>query len=128
MNTIELEKVQTVEEEIMALYQETIGFAAKTVKNVVRIGELLMQEKERLPHGDYLPWLKNNFPFSEDTAERWCQLYARREEIPWAQINTLTQAYQFIKKTKKLTLTADEEELLERKRQQQAHNANERKL
>lgn len=37
-------------------------------------GELLLKAKEQLPHGAWLPWLKDNVTFSEWTARRYMAL------------------------------------------------------
>src|SRR5262245_65388910 len=37
----------------------------------VEIGRLLLQAKGLVEHGEWLPWLKSNFPLSDRTAERY---------------------------------------------------------
>jgi hypothetical protein len=44
------------------------------VMHAVRAGELLTQAKRRLPHGNWLPWLKANCPFAERTAQAYMKL------------------------------------------------------
>jgi hypothetical protein len=39
-------------------------------KNIIARGDLLIEAKEMLEHGQWLPWLDENFDMSEDTAER----------------------------------------------------------
>jgi hypothetical protein len=38
--------------------------------NIIRRGDLLIEAKAQVEHGEWLPWLKSYFDMSEDTAER----------------------------------------------------------
>jgi phage N-6-adenine-methyltransferase len=60
----------------MAAAEESWGEA---VAHAVRAGELLIEAKLRVRHGEWLPWLNANFPGSEDTAEN-CMKLARNSE------------------------------------------------
>lgn len=51
------------------------GIARQTAENVVRIGEHLVAVKERLGHGNWLPWLEAEFGWTDRTAERFIQVY-----------------------------------------------------
>ena len=46
----------------------------KTLKddigNIIRRGELLQEAKVQLEHGQWLPWLEDNFAMKERTAQR----------------------------------------------------------
>ncbi|MDY7028625.1 MAG: DUF3102 domain-containing protein [Spirochaetota bacterium] len=55
---------------------------------------LLTEQKAELAHGEFLPWLKENVPFSEDTAERYIQLFAYRDKT--ASVADLQDAYKKI--------------------------------
>jgi hypothetical protein len=39
--------------------------------NVITIGDLLLEAKDQLGHGEWLPWLKSNFGSSESTAQNY---------------------------------------------------------
>jgi hypothetical protein len=43
----------------------------QTVESICEIGRLLTEVKARLPHGQWLPWLKAEFAWSEGTARRF---------------------------------------------------------
>jgi GH24 family phage-related lysozyme (muramidase) len=49
--------------------------AKRTRKAIVQIGEWLAQVKERLPHGQWLPWLQTEFGWTDRTAQRFMQVY-----------------------------------------------------
>jgi hypothetical protein len=49
--------------------------AKLTAKAIVRIGQWLTEVKERLPHGQWLPWLESEFGWSEWTARRFMGVY-----------------------------------------------------
>jgi hypothetical protein len=50
-------------------HQRCVEAARTAVEHARKAGELLIQAKAALPHGDWLPWLKNSFPFSQRTAQ-----------------------------------------------------------
>ena len=55
-------------EEISALHAEFMRSASRALEAAIRIGELLTAEKQRLPHGAWLPWVEEHLPFSPRTA------------------------------------------------------------
>jgi DNA-binding XRE family transcriptional regulator len=59
----------------------------QTVESICEIGRLLTGVKARLPHGQWLPWLKAEFAWSETTARRFMDSYslfrsAKLEDLP----------------------------------------------
>jgi hypothetical protein len=48
----------------------------KNIGNIVAIGKLLHEAHEQCDHGEWLPWLKDNFSWSDDTATRYRDVYA----------------------------------------------------
>jgi hypothetical protein len=48
----------------------------QTVESIVEIGRLLTEVKQRLPHGQWLPWLRAEFSWSETTARRFMDSHA----------------------------------------------------
>jgi hypothetical protein len=101
------EEAVSIPNEINALNTEIVGFAAKTIANAIRVGELLTAKKEEPAHGEYLPWIENNLTFGPDMAERYRLIYARREEIPIDKIATIRQALKFLNKSNKLTVSGE---------------------
>jgi hypothetical protein len=80
--------------EINKLHAE-IGLAARTsLEKAVRIGELLEEIKNAKPHGEWLPWLKVNVPFSRQTADNYRHIYAERDKL--LNVSNLSQAYRLL--------------------------------
>jgi hypothetical protein len=65
-----------IEPEIRAFVKELIREVAKrTVQGIVLIGQWLSEVKEQLPHGEWLPWLKSQFGWTDCTARRFMSVY-----------------------------------------------------
>jgi hypothetical protein len=43
----------------------------QVVSDVIEIGRLLVESKELVGHGDWIPWLSREFQWSDKTAERF---------------------------------------------------------
>ncbi len=44
------------------------------IEHAVRCGQLLCEQKARLKHGEWIPWVKEHCGFSEDMAQRYMRL------------------------------------------------------
>ncbi len=74
---VELSRVK----EIRQLHAE-IGEALRTtLPKAIRVGELLAAQKAELKHGEWIPWLEKNCPFSERTAQDYMRFHARRADL-----------------------------------------------
>ncbi len=83
-------------EEIVRLHTE-IGESFKTsVGKAVRIGELLINIKGELEHGQWGIWIKENLPFSQSTAERYMSLSEHRDKFVSLPNLTLFDAYKLL--------------------------------
>jgi hypothetical protein len=51
--------------------------------DILTIGGLLAEAKEQVPHGEWLPWLKNEFSMSERSAQKYVKAaaYASKYEL-----------------------------------------------
>lgn len=49
----------------------------RAAQDIVDIGLKLIEIKDRLPHGAFLPWLRAEFEWSDDTARRFMQVAER---------------------------------------------------
>jgi hypothetical protein len=47
----------------------------QVVSDVIEIGRLLVESKELVGHGDWLPWLSREFQWSDKTAERFMRVH-----------------------------------------------------
>lgn len=61
MNEIDINKITKLTSEILIYKQQT-------AQNIIEIGKRLIEAKEMLPHGEWLPWLKEKVEFSQRTA------------------------------------------------------------
>src|SRR5215472_15300963 len=51
-----------------------IGHAGKAIEQAIACGQLLLEAKAKVPHGKWLPWLRNNISFGERSAQGTCGL------------------------------------------------------
>ena len=56
-------------EEICGLHEEIQGHAKSILQKAIRIGELLVEQKQRLQHGKFGSWIEENLPFHVRTAQ-----------------------------------------------------------
>lgn len=86
-----------VAEEVNRLHQENFLAARDTIFRAIRIGELLVQKKASLSHGEWIPWFIKNITFSLDTYDNYRRVYERQEELRLANIHKLKDAYTLIR-------------------------------
>jgi hypothetical protein len=55
--------------------------ARSAIAHAVRAGELLIEAKANVVHGQWLPWLAENFPAGERTARNYMRLAANRQRV-----------------------------------------------
>ena len=48
-----------------------IGISSHTAEDIIMIGKDLLDTKERLPHGSFLPWIEAEFGMHLRTAQRF---------------------------------------------------------
>jgi hypothetical protein len=72
--------------------------ARQTAKGIVQIGQWLTEVKERLGHGQWLPWLKGEFGWSERTARNFMQVYSRFKSAKFADLQMDVSALYLIAK------------------------------
>ena len=92
MNEIEKSRVT----EIQQLHAEIGGYLKMTLDKAIRIGELLTAQKTECGHGNWIPWIENNLPFSERLVRDYVRFYDRREELKTARVADLSQARRFL--------------------------------
>lgn len=67
------------------VHQRTVEIKAlihRTTRNLLEIGQKLLEVKERLGHGRFGEWLAAEFEASQDTAERLINIAKRLGDIP----------------------------------------------
>jgi len=88
--------------EIVALHGQILTTARTTLDLAIRIGQLLAERKASLKHGEWLPWIEANLPFSQPTAFRYMRCFERRDDIKLFSVNNLelTDAYRLLAEPK----------------------------
>jgi len=82
--------------EIRKLHSELQGVLQNALDKAIRLGDLLSQEKARLKHGQWLPWLKTWCPFHERTATNYIRVFQNRERLKSETVSDLTGAYKLL--------------------------------
>jgi len=67
--------------EIKRLHEENWGHARSTFDNGLRIGELLVAEKKRCGHDNWLAFVRDNLPFGERTARNYMRIFKQKEKV-----------------------------------------------
>lgn len=83
--------IGTAAAELNRLYTEIEAGMRKTVADAIRAGEILIEVREHLPHGQFLPWIKENCTFSQPTASRWMRCFEHKNKL--INVNSLQEAY-----------------------------------
>ncbi len=74
--------------EINAIRRQT---AAQVLFAAVDIGRLLCEAKDKLPHGEWGPWLQDNFKLSQSSANNYMKLYRNYGDGDGEQIEMFFQ-------------------------------------
>jgi 5-methylcytosine-specific restriction endonuclease McrA len=80
-------------QEIVKLHSEIIDHLKMSVEKGIRVGELLLLQKERLIHGEWTPWAEENLPFSYRTASNYMMLFKERYKVRRGSVTGLSEAY-----------------------------------
>ncbi len=84
------------QDEIVGLHNQVENAMARSLQNALRIGEILTQQKSKLNHGQFVPWIAENLPFGDRTARNYMLLHTRRDELKTARIAGLNAAYRLL--------------------------------
>ena len=84
--------------EIVNLHSEIEGLLKLSLDKAIRIGELLYEQKANLKHGEYIPWIKTNLPFTERTGQNYMRLYDNREKLKNESVSHLTDGYKLLQR------------------------------
>lgn len=83
---------------IRAFHLATSDNLRRSVESGIAAGELLIEAKGQLQHGQWLPWLRENCDISERTAQLYMRLAKHRKEIE-ATAKSATAAYLTLNET-----------------------------
>ena len=96
----EVEKKQAEEKDVIAelivLNSRIESQLKQTLPDIIRSGELLTQQKEKIGHGKFTQWINDNLPYSDRTARNWMRVYRKRDIFKTETVSDLTSAYQLL--------------------------------
>lgn len=77
---------------IVDLHRSVEAALRRSVSDAIRIGGLLIDQKETLPHGEFLAWVERELPFNERTAQRYMLVFRHKSKCD--TLSDLNTAYQ----------------------------------
>ena len=84
-------------ERIIELHSKIVSRFKRNLREGIEIGKLLTEQKKSLKHGKWIPWIKANMPFTDQTARNYMELYIRRGLFAKSKtVLDLSQAYRLI--------------------------------
>ncbi len=95
---------KTYIQDINTLHSNIEGKLKSTVQDAIKLGELLTNVKQQLPHGTFLNWINDNCNFSDRSARNYILLYSYKSKME--TISNLPEAYkqiQYLEQEKKRT-------------------------
>ena len=81
-------------QEINTLHSNIECKLKSTVQDAIKLGELLTNVKQELPHGTFLNWINDNCNFSQPTSHRYMTLFEYKRKL--FSVNNLPEAYKQI--------------------------------
>jgi ParB family chromosome partitioning protein len=89
-------RIRTLASELKDIGKKLKAIGETALSKALECGRLLSEAKESLPHGQWLPWLADNFTFDERTAQRWMKLATDDAEgkLKYDSVSYLSEAYQ----------------------------------
>jgi len=82
--------ISTIAEEIRREHEACERDAESAVEHAIRAGKLLTEAKAQVQHGQWLPWLGKNFPFTQQTANGYMRIfeeYGRSRDLNPISVN-----------------------------------------
>jgi len=93
----ELNRIQ----KIIEFHEEIKNLMINSLEKAFTIGFLLGEQKEGMPHGEFIPWIEKNLPFGERTARNYRMVYKNREMLNRKAVSDLNSAYIILKERKR---------------------------
>ena len=81
MHEIAKSGMRALASQICIEHSAALAAATSATEHAIRCGDLLIEAKAGLEHGQWLPWLKENCPFSERTAQAYMRLAQKVSEF-----------------------------------------------
>jgi hypothetical protein len=87
--------------QILKLHAEILDAARTSLPKAIKIGELLTGLKEKMEHGQWLPWIQKNLSFSDRTAARYIKCFSESDRLgKFDSVTNLTDAYELLSEPK----------------------------
>jgi len=99
-------------EELNRIHAGIEGKMRSSVQDAIRAGEILSKVKERLPHGDFLPWIKLNCRFGQASAYKYMGLFLYQSKLI-SNVN-LQEAYKQVETLEAQERKTDDQKARER--------------
>jgi hypothetical protein len=68
-------EIYDVVEEINHEHELCVGSMQNSLEHAIRVGELLIQQKEKVNHGDWMVWVKMNCDFQISQANKYMRVF-----------------------------------------------------
>jgi CheY-like chemotaxis protein len=68
----------------------------RTVQDIIDIGKYLTEVKQSLPHGQFYPWLKSEFPWGNKTAASFMKVYHRFKSVNISDLNVVAPSVLYL--------------------------------
>jgi len=104
---------------IIELHGQLVATVKTTFDQAIEIGQLLIEQKAELPHGQWGEWVNENLPFTVRTASSYMKVYRNRNHLKSETVSDLTSAYRLLESPAKATKQANA-----RDDSEQQHDAN----
>lgn len=86
-----------ISRKINLLHDEIKRNLLSTLNKALRIGQLLSIQKDKLKHGEFTTWVKQNLPFSDRTARNYMRLFRERDKLKTENVTDLSKAYKLVR-------------------------------
>jgi hypothetical protein len=83
--------------EIINLHDEIRQHAESMLIKAIRIGELLVEQKHKMQHGQFTQWITDNLPFSVRSAQNYMKVFINRKQLKNENVSLLSDAYNILK-------------------------------
>ena len=95
MNANEIE-LQDATRQIKDMHGVVTDGVRVVFENAINIGEILCQQKKKLPHGEFTKWVDGNLPFTMRAAQNYMKLFNNKDMLINANVSHLGQAYKLL--------------------------------
>ena len=81
---------------IITLHNEITEALKSSLEKAILIGQLLIGQKEKLNHGEFTSWIKENLPFTDRTARNYIKLFNNKDMLITETVSDLKSAYRLL--------------------------------